>query len=63
MEDYTIGSSNAYGSYSILIGEGLHTNKDYHLLVDRNGVKIDKIMTKEEYQLIMDITKALGVIK
>ena len=50
-------------NYSILIGEGLFTDKPYQLLIDKNGVKIDKIMTKDEYQLIIDVTKALGIIK
>jgi len=49
--------------HSILIGDGLFTDKSYHLLVNKNGVKIDKIMSKNEYQLIVDITKALGIIK
>ena len=55
--------SIAMSHHSILIGEGLFTDKSYHLLIDKNGVKIDKIMNKKEYQLITDIVKALGIIK
>ena len=43
--------------YSIVIGN-LTTNKPYNLLVNRNGVKIDRIITKDEYKLIKDILTA-----
>lgn len=50
-------------SNCIVIGNGLITNKDYHLLVDINGVSIDKIMTKEEYETISKLLKVVGVVE
>jgi hypothetical protein len=55
--------SKSFGSNCIIIGNGLITNKDYHLLVDINGVSIDKIMTKEEYETISKLLKAVGVVE
>jgi len=48
---------------TILIGSNLTTNKEYHLLVNQNGVKIDKIMTPEERKLLYDLFVALGLIQ
>ena len=48
---------------TILIGSNLSTNKEYHLLVNQNGVKIDKIMTPEERKLLYDLFVALGLIQ
>jgi len=48
---------------TILIGNNLTTNKEYHLLVNQNGVKIDKIMTPEERKLLYDLFVALGLIQ
>ena len=56
-----MNNSKATGKKSILIGENLQTDKDYHLLIDRNGIKVDKIMTNDEYELIMKIIKATGL--
>lgn len=55
--------SKSFASNCIIIGNGLITNKDYHLLVDMNGISIDKIMTKEEYETISKLLKAVGVVK
>ena len=55
--------SKSLGSNCIIIGNGLITYKDYHLLVDINGVSIDKIMTKEEYETISKLLKAVGVVE
>lgn len=44
----------------VLIGEGLTSRHDFHLLVDSNGVKIDRTMTPEEKELITQIATALS---
>lgn len=44
---------------SILIGDNLSTDKSFHLLVDKNGIKINKIITPEEYQVLSDVIIAL----
>jgi hypothetical protein len=51
------------GHHSIVIGNGLTSTKSYQLLVDRNGVKIDKIMTIEEYELLSQVLKSINDIK
>ncbi len=56
---YIMKENMTTAQHSILIGNGLFTDKPYHLLIDKNGVKVDKIMSKEEYKLIMDVIKAL----
>ena len=55
--------NNTHHCNCVLIGEDLKSTKDYHLLVDRNGVKIDRDMSKEEKILIDQILKAVGVLK
>jgi len=55
--------SKCLASNCIVIGNGLITDKKYHLLVERNGVSIDKIMTSEEYETIMKLLKAVDVLK
>jgi hypothetical protein len=51
------------GHHSIVIGNGLTTTEPYQLLVDRNGIKIDKIMTIEEYELLSQVLKSINDIK
>jgi hypothetical protein len=50
------------GHHSIVIGNGLTSTKPYQLLVDRNGVKIDTIMTIEEYELLHQVLKSINDI-
>jgi hypothetical protein len=57
-----VNESKSSASNAILIGEGLFTNKDYHLLVEANGVSIDKIMTIDEYETIVKIFNSLGLL-
>jgi len=61
-EEIEIGLSQSLGSNCIIIGQGLKTNKDYHLLINHNGVKIDKIMTLQEYYIISQLLLALEVV-
>jgi hypothetical protein len=56
-------TNRAEGHHSIVIGNGLTSTKPYQLLVDRNGVKIDKIMTIEEYELLSQVLKSINDIK
>jgi hypothetical protein len=51
------------GHHSIVIGNGLRSTEPYQLLVDRNGIKIDKIMTIEEYELLSQVLKSINDIK
>ena len=44
--------NKATHSNSILLGENLRSKSDYHLLVNRNNIKIDKVMTHEEWEII-----------
>ena len=60
---YEIGKSKCYGQNSIIIGSNLSTDKDYHLLIDEGGVKIDKIMTIEEHALLSDVIKAMCYVR
>ena len=43
----------------VIIGRGLSTNKDYHLLVNANGVRISEIMTEREHELITKVIASL----
>ena len=68
--EYAIGigfnpetANTAYAHHSIVIGNGLTTTEPYQLLVDRNGIKIDKIMTIEEYELLSQVLKSINDIK
>ncbi len=56
-------ANTAYDHHSIVIGNGLTTTEPYQLLVDRNGIKIDKIMTMEEYELLSQVLKSINDIK
>lgn len=56
-------TSETLGSNCIIIGDNLSSNKDYHLLVDRNGVKIDRIMTIEEHALLSEVLKSVIGLK
>jgi hypothetical protein len=56
-------TNKSEGHHSIVIGNGLTSTKPYQLLVDRNGVKIDKIMTIEEYELLSQVLKSINDIK
>lgn len=49
--------------HSIVIGNNLETDKNYHLLIDKDGVKIDKIMSKDEYNLVMNIINVMKTVK
>jgi hypothetical protein len=65
---YVVGSKNINKvhhsvHHSILIGDGLTTTKSYHLLVDRKGIKIDKIMTPEEYDLLHQVLNSISDLK
>ena len=56
-------NSKPEGHHSIVIGNGLRSTEPYQLLVDRNGIKIDKIMTIEEYELLSQVLKSINDIK
>jgi hypothetical protein len=56
-------ANTAEGHHSIVIGNGLTSTKPYQLLVDRNGIKIDKIMTIEEHDLLYKVLKAINDFK
>ena len=56
-------TNRAEGHHSIVIGNGLRSTEPYQLLVDRNGIKIDKIMTIEEYELLSQVLKSINDIK
>jgi hypothetical protein len=56
-------TNTAEGNHSIVIGNGLTSTKPYQLLVDRNGIKIDKIMTIEEHDLLYKVLKAINDFK
>lgn len=45
--------------HSIVIGDFIKATKPYQLLVDNNGIKIDKIMTLEEYELLSKVLKSI----
>ncbi len=61
-ERIKIGLNKSLGSNCIIIGQGLKTKKDYHLLINHNGVKIDKIMTLQEYYIVSQLLVALEVV-
>jgi hypothetical protein len=56
-------TSKPEGHRSIVIGNGLISTEPYQLLVDRNGIKIDKIMSVEEYELLSQVLKSINDIK
>jgi hypothetical protein len=60
-----IGGKQNYagGHHSIIIGEGLSSNKSYHLLIDYEGIKIDRIMSEEEQVIISKVVEAVYKIK
>jgi hypothetical protein len=56
-------ANKAESHHSIVIGSSLKSTEPYQLLVDRNGIKINKIMTIEEYQLLSQVLKSINDIK
>lgn len=43
----------------IVIGDNLVVTHDYQLLIDSGGVKINRIMSQDEYNLIHNIVSAI----
>jgi hypothetical protein len=46
-------------SYCIVIGDGLEATKSYQLLIDVDSIQVNKIMTKQEYNIIKKVIDAL----
>jgi len=53
-----VGSRSSF-SNCIVIGKGLSAKYNNHLLIDSNGIKIDRVMNQNEQSLIADIIKAI----
>jgi len=54
--------SDDYVHNCIVIGSNLTATMPYELMISRNGIKIHKIMTKEEYRLLNGLMIAIAGI-
>lgn len=59
-----LGNQNIFKGFKncIIIGENLNPSSDFHLLINVSDIKIDKVMTQEEYDLLFPVLNALTII-